>query len=179
MSSRLVWRPLEARLGGIRTVLVAPDGDTCFLPWGALPDGEDGSFLLRRYAFGILQSGRQLVALARGDSQPAPGGLLAAGGIDYGRAEEVADKVPIVATTRSAPLERAALNFAALPGTAGEARDVAERFGRQFPGLSCDTVGGPSATKGRLREAMTGRRYLHLATHGYFAAPDVRSALCA
>ena len=59
----------------------------------------------------------------------------------------------------------------------GEARDVAERFGRQFPGLSCDTVGGPSATKGRLREAMTGRRYLHLATHGYFAAPDVRSAI--
>ena len=119
--ARLVWRPLEARVGGIRTVLVAPDGDTCFLPWGALPDGEDGSFLLRRYAFGILQSGRQLVALARRDSQPAPGGLLAAGGVDYGRAAEVAEKAPIVATTRSAPLTHGAeLCCAARHGGRGE-----------------------------------------------------------
>ena len=34
--ARLVWEPL-ARTWGIRTVLVSPDGDLCFLPWGALP----------------------------------------------------------------------------------------------------------------------------------------------
>jgi CHAT domain-containing protein len=36
---------------------------------------------------------------------------------------------------------------------------------------------GPQATKDRLGAALAGHRYLHLATHGYFADPRIKSAL--
>ncbi len=36
---------------------------------------------------------------------------------------------------------------------------------------------GPRTTKERLRSGLPGKRYLHLATYGYFAPPEMKSAL--
>jgi CHAT domain-containing protein len=38
-------------------------------------------------------------------------------------------------------------------------------------------LSGPRATKERVRASLAHKRYLHLATHGYFASPEFRSAL--
>jgi CHAT domain-containing protein len=57
-----------------------------------------------------------------------------------------------------------------------EADAVADLF-RTATGAAAEVLTGPQATKDRLRAALGGHRYLHLATHGYFADPKLRSAL--
>src|SRR5262249_19136034 len=72
-----LWDPITKHLGGIDTVLIAPDGELAGLPFAALPGDERGRFLLERYVFGYLSSGRQLLlpsAEVEGD------GLLVLGG---------------------------------------------------------------------------------------------------
>jgi CHAT domain-containing protein/tetratricopeptide (TPR) repeat protein len=175
--AQLVWKPLESRLGDARSVLISPDGDLAFLPWAALPDGESGSYLLRRFAFAVVPSARQLAALAEREPRPAPGGLLAVGGVDYTRGEP-GELVPVAGASRSAALNRSALIFEPLPGTDAEVRSVATLFRATHPdGPAVDAPTGARATKARLAAAMPGRRYLHLATHGYFAPPGFKNAL--
>jgi CHAT domain-containing protein/tetratricopeptide (TPR) repeat protein len=178
----LVWRPLEPVLEGAHTVLVAPEGGLNFLPWGALPDKEPGSFLLQRYAFAVVGSGRQLVLLTGSRSAPAAGGLLAVGGVDYGQAEDRAKPDPgapprIASRRRAATVTRGGLSFDALPATKAEAETVAKLYRRRRPREKISYLEGRQATRDRLHGAMAGRRYLHLATHGYFAPPEFRSVL--
>src|SRR5262249_45290749 len=61
------------------------------------------------------------------------------------------------------------------PGTLAEAEVISELF-RRHTKESAERLSGPEATKDRLRAAMAGKRYLHLATHGYFAPPQANSA---
>jgi CHAT domain-containing protein len=170
----MVWTPLVKHLGGARIVLVSPDWQLSFLPWAALPDQEPGSFLIRRYAFGTLVSARQLTELAKPRTPPAGGGLLAVGGVDYGKAD--AAPAGVTVASRSAAMDRGSLAFGPLPGTVAEAREVAELYERSGLGR-VEGPSGSAATKERLRAAMAGRRHLHLATHRFFAPPEVKSAL--
>jgi tetratricopeptide (TPR) repeat protein len=163
------WDPLVPHLAGVRRVLVAPDGDFGFLPWGALPGPEPGSRLLRAYHFGTVVSARQLAGLAGPGRAPETAGLLAVGGVDYDRAEGV-PRPTIGAASGPAP------GYAALPGTGPEAEAIVALFRDAHPGAPAEVVSGPRASKDRLRVAMAGRRYLHLATHGYFAPPAPRTA---
>ena len=175
----LVWKPIEPLLEGVRTIFMAPDGELNFLPWGALPDEQDGSFLLLRRAFLVVGSGRQLVRLAAAQ-RPAAGGLLAAGGVDYGQAEDGHQPVPgapTLAASRSRAATRGSLSFEELPATKAEAEAVATLYRRHEPREGIEPLEGRGATRDRLRAAMGGRRYLHLATHGYFAPPELKSAL--
>jgi CHAT domain-containing protein len=144
------------------------------LPWGALPDREPGSFLIRRRAFGIVISARQLVDLARGRAEPAAGGLLAVGGVDYGKADAMPAGVQV--SSRAAAVARGSASFAPLPATVAEAAAVVDLYRKRGTG-PVEVVSGASATRERLRITMAGRRYLHLATHGFFAPPEVKSAL--
>ena len=78
---------------------------------------------------------------------------------------------------RAPPLDIArSLDLAALPGTLDEARAIGDVFGRTLRG-TVTVVAGAQATKDRIRRALMGHRYLHLATHGYFAPPELHSAL--
>ncbi len=81
---RRLWQPLEPRLDGVTTVLVAPDGGLNFLPFGALADpAKPGGFLVERYAFGTVGSARYLVEMPRAAAGSEVESLLAVGGVDY------------------------------------------------------------------------------------------------
>jgi CHAT domain-containing protein/tetratricopeptide (TPR) repeat protein len=184
--ARRLWGPLAAHLEGADTVLVAPDGALNFLAWGALPDPKrPGSYLLERLAFATVASGRHLVEQARHPPPSAAATLLAVGGVDYQRGDFGPRPSPgpapaaptLVAardTTRAAPA--AGHGWRALPGTRAQADAVAALF-RRATRAEAEVLTGPQATKDRLRAALGGRRYLHLATHGYFADPKFKSAL--
>jgi CHAT domain-containing protein len=122
------------------------------------------------------------VTPAGGASDPEADGLLAVGGIDYGRDDvrptppPALDPTLLVARPRSAPLDPDEARWGPLPGTAAEADAIAALFRRGVGGPT-ETLSGPRATKGALRAALPGKRYLHLATHGYFADPKYKSAL--
>jgi CHAT domain-containing protein len=177
--ARLVWTPLASALRGVSTVIIAPDGDVSFLPWAALPDAPTGSFLIERFAFGTVLSARQLVEPDEGAAGPAAGELLAVGGVDYGQAQPAVLSRRSTRTgmvRRASPVSSRKLEFAPLPGT----RDEVEAIALVFQGAGrgdVQTLSGPRATKSRVLDAMPGKRYLHLATHGYFAPPEMVSAL--
>jgi CHAT domain-containing protein/tetratricopeptide (TPR) repeat protein len=165
---RLVWLPLEKHLAGADTILVAPDGALCGLPLGALPGSRRDSFLLEERLIGYVTSGRHLLELADQDQPPPSQGLLALGGLTYGKAPAKPEKY---SHPRFGFVED-------LPGTGLEAARVARAFREFFPRDAAPRLlSGERADKNALQtELAAGRggrrwRYLHLATHGFFDPP--------
>jgi CHAT domain-containing protein/tetratricopeptide (TPR) repeat protein len=157
-----LWLPVEARLGGVQTVLIAPDGELANLPFAALPGKKPGSFLIEERAFVALSSGRQLLDVTPGK----PGaGLLVLGGASFG---------PPGLGERSWP---------ELPGAAVEAGLVRRLFRARYPSAPTCRLSGPAATREQLLRALAGGKHrwrrLHLATHGYFepARPGLSPSL--
>jgi CHAT domain-containing protein/tetratricopeptide (TPR) repeat protein len=168
-----VWLPLAPALADTAQVLVSPDGLLNLLPWGALPGGAPGSYLLDDRTFGTVIAARQLPAVRPDRATAASGGLFTVGGVDYSRAanDPPAGEPPLVAQ-RSATVIGDRLRFAPLAETEAEIGTVEALYARHAGGGASQNVvrlSGDSATKPRVREAMTGSRFVHLATHGYFA----------
>ena len=67
-------------------------------------------------------------------------------------------------------------SFAPLPGTSAEVEAIAALFGERDPAAGTHTVlSGKQASRQQLSQAATRARWLHLATHGWFAPESVRS----
>jgi len=163
----LLWDPVEPHLAGRDRIWLVPDGALTGLPFGALLD-DDGTYLVERFSIGYLASGNDLL---RKPGRPGVGALVV-GGVDYDGGAPAVPAGQGQATTRSAPRD-ALQAFAFLPASASEAGDVAARLG----GGEVVRLTGAEATEGRVRALAVGRRVIHLATHGFFAAGRVPSAL--
>ena len=57
-----VMQPLRESLGDATQLLVSPDGELNLLPFAALAD-ENGRYLIQRYSFSYLTSGRDLLRM--------------------------------------------------------------------------------------------------------------------
>jgi CHAT domain-containing protein/tetratricopeptide (TPR) repeat protein len=150
---RLLWLPLRLYIGAAKAVVVAPDGVLCQFPLAALPGGKRGTFLIEEVALAQVPSGQHLFDLLAPAGKAKEGrGLLALGGVDYGKG------------TRYSPL----------PGAKAEADRVAELFRRAFPTEPRAGLSGKGATVQAVRQALRSKRprFLHLATHGFFEPPD-------
>jgi tetratricopeptide (TPR) repeat protein len=166
--ARRLWQPLVKHLGGATTVLLAPDGVLCDLPFAALPGSSPGSFLLEEVALGYVTSGRHLLETA--DERPASDGLLALGNLDYGPAPAARPQEGLSA--RLGPWDY-------LPGTLFEAEQVSRSWQRHFPsGPALRLLTGDAIDKTRLQTELAATkekppwRYLHLSTHGFFTPPE-------
>ena len=170
-----LWEPLAAHLEGVKVVLVSPDGPLHGLPWAALPGSKQGTFLVHEYAFAVVPVPQLLPELLRGkprlaNQQPS---LLLAGGIAFGEqnardAETPAGKLPPVPV------------YGPLAGTESEVNDLEKRFRRTFPQAPPPLVlGEDQATKQAILAAAPAHRFLHLATHGFFAGESESSILLA
>jgi CHAT domain-containing protein len=152
---RHLWLPLEKHLDGVQTVLIAPDGELANLPFAALPGHKPGSFLLERYSFGAVASGRQRLD---GPAALPAAGLLTVGGVSFG--------------TPPRPWRN-------LPGAALEAEQVQGLFRARFPTSATRRLSGTDADRAAVLAALTPSqkqrwRWLHLATHGYFEPARTR-----
>jgi CHAT domain-containing protein len=150
----LLWDKLAGSLAGCETVLISPDGVLCSLPWCALPGSKPGSFLIEEIAIAQIPSARHLLAQP---DRAASAGLLALGGLDYGK---------------GAPADK---GWVSLPGTALEARGVVKLHQERFPkSRTARLLEGAAVDKTALAQALSPRkgelrwRQVHLATHGYF-----------
>jgi len=161
----LVWLPIHKHLGDARTVYLSPDGSLSQLPFAALPGSQAGSFLLEEFTFDHIPSGRHLLDLAAKRKDPPRSGLLLVGGLDFGKP--------------SAPTDGA---WQELPGTRLEAERLAALFARSYPSeREAKLLSGSDIDAARLRreavpERGPRRRFLHLATHGFFHEPKQTSA---
>ncbi len=168
---RLVWLPLERHLEGAKVVLVSPDGPLGTVPFAALPGRKSGAYLIEDVAVAVVPVPSAIPEVLRPvvEKERLPASLLAVGGVDY-------DGAPAApADTRGAPLG-ISRDWAALPGTAGEAASVAGSFAVRFKAEAV-SLSGRKASSGAVRAGLAKTRYAHLATHGYFAPETVKSAL--
>jgi tetratricopeptide (TPR) repeat protein/CHAT domain-containing protein len=179
---RLVWEPLARYVPeGTTTLFVAPDGALCYVPWAALPGDRPGTVLLEQYALGILPHAPFLLERL---TAPKPAGhdstavrLLAVGGVAYGHEPKPVDDERTrrqLLAARPAEIKRDdASGWTDLPGTLQEIDAVSRLAG------SRETVRlkGEEAGTVRLLQELPRARWAHIATHGFFASPSIRSAL--
>ena len=176
---RRVWEPLAAHLQGATTVLVSPDGALARFPFAALPGKEPGTYLLEERAIAVVPVPQLLPALtaANGPAAAKEPSLLVVGDVDYGAA---AAPPGLVADVRSAPRgDRAGAlrGWAPLPGTRAEVAALTGSFRRRFAGGTVTELRGAEATEEAFRRNASVHRYVHVATHGFFAPPELMSAL--
>lgn len=146
-----VMAPIRGLLGGVETVFLSPDGSLNLVPFAALVD-ESSHFLVERFAFDYVTSGRDLL---RQSAHGAPrSGALIVANPDFGPPP----------ATRPAGGGLAGAVFKPLPGTAGEARAL----GGLLAGSTVVTGGDATATALSTAHAP---KILHVATHGFFL-PD-------
>jgi CHAT domain-containing protein len=154
---------LAPALGGATRVLIAPDGALNVVPFSALVD-DRGEFLIKRYTFTYLTSGRDLLRLGIRTRPQSSGAIFADPRFDTA-APAPASTVAMTRGRRAADL--GLQHWKPLPGTAQEA-DAVEQHMRGMIDYR-----GERATETALK-AVHGPRILHLATHGFFlsdAAP--------
>ena len=176
--------PLEDALDGVRTLVVVPDAELHGVPLDALPQA--GGLVGERFAVERAwrcgtcscprtRSGARHSSSCSGASfnaSPEPQGreslAMAATGPEHGLSG-AADVL------RGSPWER---GFAPLPATLDEARAIAALFEEGMQATDEPTLLlGKEASRLRLGECAPRARWLHLATHGWFAPESVRSVV--
>src|SRR5262249_21301889 len=120
----LVMQPIRALLGDTRWLLLSPDSDLNLVPFEALVD-EQNRYLIERFAFTYLTSGRDLLRLE--EHAASKQAALVVADPDFGVSQGASALDPTLDNghrgLRSVDMTQA--RFAALPGTAEEARAIA------------------------------------------------------
>jgi CHAT domain-containing protein/tetratricopeptide (TPR) repeat protein len=161
---RRVFDPLRAAIGDARRVVVALDGPLHLVPLDALPEG--AGLLGERFAIELRTSLDDLAPAPTASGVPRT--LFAVGGVDYGGAPEAAGA--------KLALRGRAESFGALEHTAGEVAAVRGLLPAEDAGGAVVLTGADASKEAFLVRA-PGARYLHLATHGYFAPESAASRL--
>jgi CHAT domain-containing protein len=175
---KLVWEPLRPHMpDAVRTVYQTPDSVLHQVPWAALPGRKPETVLLEEHALCLVPHGPFLLErLEQATPGAAPAGtLLAVGGVAYDGAPDTIPAQSQELALRGAVLGDR-LRWPALPGTDTERRQVAE-LARQAARLEVIERTGKAAGTEQLQRDLPAVRYAHIATHGFFADPRLRSAL--
>jgi CHAT domain-containing protein len=165
----LVWPRLKPYVGDCRTLLISPDGILAQLAWGALPGNEPDRYLLEDYAIAMVPV-PQLLARQRLDDAPADIGdsLLLVGNVDFDAAPDDA---------AAPPEQHAQFHFSPLPGSAAETQSLHDQFVRAFPRGKVTQLQSGDATEAAFWREAPRHRWLHVATHGFFAPASIKTAL--
>lgn len=158
-----VMQPVRKLLGKQTRALVSPDGALNLIPLAALVD-EQGRYLVRRYSFTYLTSGRDLLRMqTRARNSRAP---LVIADPDFGKQTSAAgSERKLAISSGKSPaadmIDFSEVYFDSLPSTAEEGR----RLGQIFPGATL--LMREQATEAALKK-VTAPEILHIATHGFF-----------
>ena len=197
-----VWDPIAPHLQGSKSVFLVPDGSLHLVNFAALPIGQTSYLVEKGPVIHYLSAERDLVPTA---PEHATGGLLALGSPAFDDTGSFSalkpdagggTKLPAGATFRGSPpncVTFESMKFAPLPDSAREAQEIVALWGKtrtkqgdrgaqlrgasQEPDGSVRYLNGPAATEGAFKREATGKRVLHLATHGFFLDGRCESAL--
>jgi tetratricopeptide (TPR) repeat protein len=170
---RLAFDPLRGALDGADHVICALDDVLHLVPLDALPEEEGSAGAARVLGDGLRIETRvtltELSVLPR--SVGTSGELVVLGGVAYGEKDARRDeRAGILRGGGWAP------GFPELPGTLVEARSIAGEFADGLgKGAAVTLLESDRATRSSLFDAAPRARWLHIATHGWFAADSIRS----
>ena len=181
--TRLIFEPLRPAIGDAASLVIAPTEALYLVPFEALPFQEerlgDRFSLSYHYALSELTVEHTV--------EPSPLSLLALGGIDYDRREpsgnppaDLHRSVGAAATSLRAGSTKSAFawSFGKLIETRGEALTVADYFLDAFEDQGVPepaVLTRKKATRDAFESLAPQHRYIHLATHGWFAPEAVAS----
>ena len=176
----LVWLPLEKHLRGGQTVLVSPDGVLGRLPLAALPGRAQGTYLLEDWGVATVPVAQALpsVLAEKSDGPVELGNLLLIGGVDYdadesNAAPQLAKKSFGRRVARGAQWRK----FEPLAGAVGEIAVIEKTYRDLFGDAGLTRLEKAAAEEDRFKAEAPKHLFLHVATHGFFAPPELRSAL--
>ncbi len=176
----LVWKPLETQLAGCNTILLSPDSKLSQIPWGALPGKQPGSYLIEDVAVAVLPVPQLLPELlaARtedGDTEPVPS-LLIVGNIDY---DAAVNKSADFSARQVSGAKQGGdlLTFEKLKSATAEISSLRALYSRQFPGGHLQVLEKSAATEAAFCRDAPQFRSLLIATHGFYAPPNLRAML--
>jgi CHAT domain-containing protein/tetratricopeptide (TPR) repeat protein len=167
-----IWKPLEPYLSGAETVFVSPDGSFGSFPLAALPGSKPDTYLIEERNIVLVPVPQLLLQprLARPDSKiAAESGFnapLLVGNVDFG-----ADPHAIPPNALAARGGSAQQSFSPLPASANEVVDVANVYRHAFKREPM-ALTGKGASEQAVRTEAEKHRWLHFATHGFFAPGD-------
>ena len=163
-----VMQPVRALLGEKTHLLISPDGQLNLLPFAALAD-ERGHYLIERYSFTYLTSGRDLIRMW--DTSVSKSKTLVVADPSFGepatdflaKGNSTAKPSALRDRRRSvtAGFNLSEVYFAPLGGSAREARTIQMLF------PDANLLTGTQATESAVKKA-SGPRIVHFATHGFF-----------
>jgi len=179
--ARQIWPRLKPHLAECDTLLISPDGNLAQIPWNILPVETPDRYLIEDFAVATIPTAQLLPELLR---SPAPErtlmqrpSLLLVGDVDYNAPPGAAEARPAGASAASAVPAGAAMHFQHLAGTAAEVQALQRQFREQFPtGQVAMHVQG-KATEDVFRREAPRHHWLHIATHGFFAPPAIKTAI--
>ncbi|MBD2354891.1 tetratricopeptide repeat protein [Tolypothrix sp. FACHB-123] len=155
-----IMAPIRPLLGNARHLLLSPDGQLNLIPFEALKD-EQNQYLVQRYAFSYLTTGRDLLNLQSAAKASSNSVIFA--DIDYDQQDTtVAAKSRGFENKRSSDF--ANLTYDSLTATLAEGQEIKKIFPQT------DILLGKQATEAAIKQ-LNAPRILHLATHGFFL-PD-------
>jgi CHAT domain-containing protein/Tfp pilus assembly protein PilF len=173
-----VWQPVEKHLKGATVVLISPDGALARLPFAALPGSKPGSFLLEEpYALAVVpvpQMLPEMLERPKGPAKAPDDSLLLVGDVDFDGEPGAENRA---GTARAAARAGLLLRWPPLSGTRQEAASIKDSFERTHGRARATYLREQKATLSAVRQEASKHRYLHFATHGFFAPEEVRSAL--
>jgi len=149
-----IWDPLVDAVGEAERIYVIPEGVLNRVPFGALPT-RPGRFLIEERRFSYPEFAADVATQAG----PTGSGALIVGGVDYGPQR---------------PDEEGCLpsSFLPLSGTVLEARTVKSHLQRTVGRREIHSLSGTEPTPAAVTAAVTGKRFVHIASHGFFAAAE-------
>ncbi|MBI5475811.1 MAG: CHAT domain-containing protein [Ignavibacteriales bacterium] len=174
-----VWQPLKLKLKAGTTIIVAPDGALNLISFSGLMK-PSGKYLIEENPIHYLSSGRDLLRLQQ--SEKSGKGLLALGDVDFDATVEarIIDQQPMLVSNveqrqmnmvRNARSDCFMLNkdpFQSLPGTRSEIEAVGSKWRKQNQNEPISIYYGLGASEEHFKQHASGKRSIHLATHGYF-----------
>ncbi|MCE9553463.1 MAG: CHAT domain-containing protein, partial [Planctomycetes bacterium] len=180
-TGQLLWPHLKPWVNDCDTLLISPDGVLSQLAWNVLPGRAPDRYLIEDFAIATVPTPQLLPALLSSAEPIQKLGmkqtLLLLGDIDYNAPPAPPAVTPASAKASPLPRPAVAASFTPLKGTAAEVRAIEDQFHRQSPtGLVTMLAQGAATEEAFWREAAR-HRWLHVATHGFFAPPNIKSAL--
>lgn len=183
-----IWDPLQESLSGVTMVYVSPDGVLGQFPLGALPGTDPEKYLLEELAIVMLPVPQGLPAMLA-ESPPSADvtrdRFCLVGGVDYEQVSSAEDTPQPETPESSSALQMLAVRgsqhqqYGALPGTLAEVKTIESLIRQHRPSAQATILQGSLASESLFAEVATGHRYLHIATHGFFAPESVKNALAA